>query len=468
MTKTKTKIVATLGPSTGDPKVLAELIKNGLSVARLNMSHGSHDEHRGRIQALDVARKATGVEVATLLDLAGPKIRTGEMENGEITLIKGSTVTLVFKPTICSPEVLYINYPNLQKELKVGTHVLLDDGKRSLIVTKVNKDTITTKVEIGGKIRSRRGVNIPGAHLSISAITAKDKKDLVFGISEDVDYVALSFVRNSKDIYDLRKLLNKAKSSARIVAKIETPEALQDLDKIIEATDAVMVARGDLAIEVGIEKIPTTQKNIIEKCNLAGKPVIVATQMLLSMVENETPTRAEVSDIANAIYDGADAVMLSEETAMGKFPVKAVSVMSSVASVVESSSIKHKKVYVMNGNISDSVSSSVVHNAEEIKANAIIALTESGFTARMISRYRSTIPVYAVSSSVKTIRTLMLSYGVFPVLRKGVKTFDEARNVVLEVAKGVCRLKKGDRYVIAAGLKQGKSGSTNLMLIENV
>ncbi len=468
MMKTKTKIVATLGPSTTDPKTIAELIKNGLSVARLNMSHGSHDEHRGRIRALEQARKMTGVEVATLLDLAGPKIRTGEMDGGEVTLVKGSTVTLVFKPTICTPEVLYINYPNLQKELRVGTYVLLDDGKRSLLVTKVNKETITTKVVIGGKIRSRRGVNIPGAHLSISAITAKDRKDLVFGMSEDVDFVALSFVRNSKDIHDLRKLLNKAKSSARIVAKIETPEALADLDAIIEATDAVMVARGDLAIEVGIEKIPTTQKNIIEKCNSAGKPVIVATQMLLSMVESETPSRAEVSDIANAIYDGADAIMLSEETAMGKYPVKAVSVMNRVASVVEASSTKHKHVRVMRGNISDSVSSSVVHNAEEIGAQNIIALTESGFTARMISRYRSVMPVYAISSSIKTIRSLMLSYGVFPVHHKGVETFDEARKVVLDIVKNICKLKKGDHYVIAAGLKQGKSGSTNLMLIEKV
>lgn len=466
--KNKTKIVATLGPSTEDPKILAELIKNGLSVARLNMSHGNHDEHAGRIKSLKEAEKMSGSMVATLLDLSGPKIRTGEVKNGQITLKKGSSLKIVFKPIIGDENNLYINYGGLGKELKPGAIILLDDGKRSLRVISIGKDYINTKVEMGGMIRGRRGVNIPGANLKISAITEKDKKDLLFGIKQDVDFVALSFVRSLKDIQDLKKLLEKNKSNAKIVAKIETPEAVACIDEIIKYTDAVMVARGDLAIEVGIEKIPTIQKMIIEKCNTAGVPVIVATQMLLSMVENETPTRAEISDIANAIYDGADAIMLSEETTIGKYPKKVVSLMQRVACVVEENLPKYKKIQVMKNNISDSVSSSVVHNAEQVDASAIIALTESGFTARMLSRYRSNLSIYAVSSSQKTLRSLMLSFGVLPVYHAGVKTFDDARDIVVKIAKDKCNLKKGDKYVIAAGLKQGKSGSTNLMLIETV
>ena len=466
--KNKTKIVATLGPATEDPKILVELIKSGLSVARLNMSHGNHEEHAGRIQSIKKAEKMSGSLVATLLDLSGPKIRTGEVKNGQITLKKGDSLKIVFKPIMGDENNLYINYAGLGKELKPGAMILLDDGKRSLRVVSIGKDCINTKVEIGGMIRGRRGVNIPGANLKISAITEKDKKDLLFGIKQEVDFVALSFVRSVKDIQDLRKLLQKHKSTAKIVAKIETPEAVSCIDEIIKETDAVMVARGDLAIEVGIEKIPTIQKMIIEKCNNAGVPVIVATQMLLSMVENETPTRAEVSDIANAIYDGADAIMLSEETTIGKHPKKVVSLMQAVSCEVEKDLYPYKKIGVQKNNIADSVSSSVVHNAEQVEASAIIALTESGFTARMLSRYRSNLPVYAISSSQKTLRSLMLSFGVMPVYDKGAKTFEEARGVVSNIAKNICKLKKGDRYVIAAGLKQGKSGSTNLMLIENV
>ncbi len=465
--KNKTKIVATLGPSTEDPKILSELIKNGLSVARLNMSHGNHEEHLMRIKALREAEKMSGQITGILLDLSGPKIRTGEVKNGQITLKKGDNLKIVFKPIIGDENNLYINYANLAKEVSPGAIILLDDGKRSLKVVSLGKDCINTKVEIGGLIRGRRGVNIPGANLKISAITEKDKKDLAFGIKQDVDFVALSFVRSVKDVIELRSLLQKGKSKARIVSKIETPEAVEDIDNIIKESDAVMVARGDLAIEVGIEKIPTIQKMIIEKANNAGKPVIVATQMLLSMVENETPTRAEVSDIANAIYDGADAIMLSEETTIGKHPKKVVSIMQRVSCVVEENLPNFKKIIVMKNNIADSVSSSVVHNAEEVEAKAIIALTESGFTARMLSRYRSNVPIYAISSSQKTLRLLMLSFGVIPTHHAGAKTFEEARSVVSKIAKDVCKLKKGDKYVIAAGLKQGKSGGTNLMLIEN-
>ncbi|QQR76381.1 pyruvate kinase [Candidatus Nomurabacteria bacterium] len=466
--KNKTKIVATLGPSTEDPKILADLMKNGLSVARLNMSHGNHEEHAKRITAIREAEKISKSLIATLLDLSGPKIRTGEVKNGQITLKKGDSVKIVFKPIIGDENNLYINYSGLRKELKPGAIILLDDGKRSLCVTSIGEDYVNTKVEMGGMIRGRRGVNIPGANLKISAITEKDKKDLLFGIKQDVDFVALSFVRSVKDIQDLKRLLQKNKSSAKIVAKIETPEAVSCIDEIIKETDAIMVARGDLAIEVGIEKIPTIQKMIIEKCNTAGVPVIVATQMLLSMVENETPTRAEISDIANAIYDGADAIMLSEETAIGKYPKKVVSLMQRVACVVEENLPNYKKIEVMKDNIADSVSSSVVHNANQVGASAIIALTESGFTARMLSRYKSSLPIYAISSSQKTLRSLMISFGVLPIYHTGAKTFDEARKIAIEIAKEKCNLKKGEKYVIAAGLKQGKSGSTNLMLIENI
>ena len=263
--KNKTKIVATLGPSTEDPKILADLMKNGLSVARLNMSHGNHDEHAKRITAIREAEKVSKSLIATLLDLSGPKIRTGEVKNGQITLKKGDSVKIVFKPIIGDENNLYINYSGLRKELKPGAIILLDDGKRSLCVTSIGEDYVNTKVEMGGMIRGRRGVNIPGANLKISAITEKDKKDLLFGIKQDVDFVALSFVRSVKDIQDLKRLLQKNKSSAKIVAKIETPEAVSCIDEIIKETDAIMVARGDLAIEVGIEKIPTIQKMIIEK-----------------------------------------------------------------------------------------------------------------------------------------------------------------------------------------------------------
>jgi pyruvate kinase len=383
-------------------------------------------------------------------------------------LKNGQTFTLTTKECIGDETKVYVNYKNLPKEIKKGGIIMLDDGKKKLEVTAIKGTDVVCTVLVGGETKGRRGVNLPGAYLKISSITEKDKKDIVFGLKENVDYMALSFVRTAEDIKELRSILHKAKSDIGIIAKIETSEALEHLDEIISLSDGVMVARGDLAIEIGPENVPSVQKEIIRKANEAGKPVVTATQMLESMIHSPVPTRAEVSDIANAIYDGTDAIMLSEETALGLFPIESVKMMTKVSLQIENEIGTHRRHKVHTGDLVDSVCSSVVHNAEDVKAEAIVALTESGFTARMIARYRPLQPIIAVSPNERVLAKMALNYGCYPYNLPAFKNMTQAIPVLSKKVITEEIAKKGSHIVVSAGLPFGTVGSTNMMLILEV
>ncbi len=474
----RTKIVATIGPKSEDISTLKKLFQAGVNVCRQNFSHGDFDEHKNRFNNIKKAAKALKLEneIAVLQDLSGPKIRTGENADSEfIELKKGDEIILTSKKTKNTSSVLHIAYPKLAEEVKVGDRVLINDGKQQVkVIEKIDNYSLKAKVINGGSIRSRRGVNFPDSDISVSSLTAKDKKDLEFGVQLGFDFVALSFVRSAQDIKDLKKLLKKYKSNAKIVAKIETPQAVKNFDEILEEADAIMVARGDLAIEIGPEKVPMVQKSIIKKANDQGKPVIVATQMLESMIANPTPTRAEVSDIANAILDGADAVMLSEETAMGSYPEEAVKVMSSVAKDTEAQINYEKRVkreYAYSReNISktDAVTRYAAKIALDLDAKAIVAFTETGTTARMIARFRTKHPIFVISPRDYVLRQLNLSFSVFPGkqadLSKKRDVIKMARNLLLK--KGL--VKSGDKIVVVSGSIFGKPGETNTITVVDV
>lgn len=473
----KTKIVATIGPASESEDTLTSLTKAGMNVCRLNFSHGSHDEHAVRLKNIRTVAIRLDTPIAILQDLSGPKIRIGDFYQERVMLKNGSIFTLTTKSCIGDETRAFVNYKALPKEIKKGDSILLDDGKKRLEVLSVNGDEIKCRVIVGGETKGRRGVNLPGVALKISCLTAKDKKDVIFGIENKVDYVALSFVRRASDIRELRAILIKAKSTAMIIAKIETEEAILNIDDIIAEADGVMVARGDLAVEVPAEQVPLLQKMMIEKCNIAGKPIIVATQMMESMIKSPVPTRAEVSDVANSILDGADAVMLSEESALGEYPVETVSMMTRIALNVEKKYPHHEALYgdiltsKVNANgeykdVADSTTFATVSTASNVGAVAIVALTESGFTPRMISRYRPEQPIIAMSARRHVVEQLALSFGCFPVLAEKLKTIED---VIKEVRSFVIShkfAKKGDRVVIAAGVPFGRTGGTNMLLVE--
>lgn len=478
MTLKKTKIVATIGPSSTDEKVLEQLIKAGMNVCRLNFSHGDHEEHRGKLVNIRKVAKEQGAKIAILQDLGGPKIRTGEFYQERVVLKKGSKFILTVKPCVGDEKKVFVSYKNLPKEVKAGGFILLDDGKKKLQIEKIIGDDIHCKVIVGGETKGRRGVNVPGAYLKISSLTDKDRNDIPFGIKNGVEFMALSFVRQASDVKELRDILKKYKSDIGIIAKIETQEAIDNIDEIISLSDGVMVARGDLAVEVPAENVPIYQKMIIAKCNAAGKPVIVATQMLESMIKSPVPTRAEVSDVANSILDGADAVMLSEETALGEYPVDAVATMSRVAGMIEKNyphkQILHKEILkdnvvtadgkIVEKDIVDAVSFSVVNTAYTVGAKVIVALTESGFTAKVVSRYRPMQPIVAMSPNEKVVDRLALSFGCYP---SHIQKFTDVEQVIDTVKKYVVAnkfAKKGDKIVVAAGVPFGKTGGTNMLL----
>ncbi len=467
----KTRIVATIGPASDSVPMLQKLIKSGLNVARMNFSHGDHAEHTQRLENIREAMKKVGQDIAILQDLGGVKIRIGDFSKGQIMLKKGAKFSITANDCAGDDNCVSVNYKKLPCEVEVGQPILIDDGTKKLVVTKTTKSTIETKVVIGGMIRSRRGVNVPGARLSCSALTPKDKKDAIeFGIKNGVDFIALSFVRSAKDIEDLKKILKQKKSTAKIVAKIETPEAIENLDEIISVTDAIMVARGDLAVEMPAEDVPHLQKMMIRKCNIVGKPVIVATQMLESMITVPTPTRAEVTDVTNAILDGADAVMLSAETAVGDFQVEVIETMASIARRTEQD--MHGREIIDNeeytSRTANAISHSAVQIAREIDAVAIVTLTESGFSARKISRYQPIQPIIALTPHKQTHLQLQLSFGCRSYIFKG---FDSVQKTILKTKEFIKKegiAKKGDRIVIVAGVPFGKSGSTNMVIVEKI
>jgi pyruvate kinase len=460
----RTKIVATIGPRTESVEMLKKMVEAGLNVMRLNMSHGDHDEHRTRIRNAHKVEKELGVSLPVLLDLSGPKIRTGEYTTERIVIENGKKVILTTEKIVGDAKRFHVNYAKLPEEVKKGSIIMLDDGKKKLIVEKVEGTEIFTKVVVGGELKARRGVNIPGAYLSVSSITAKDKKDLQFGLEEGIDIVALSFVRTAKDVLDLKKLLKKAPHYVPIITKIETQEAIDNLDAILEVADGAMVARGDLAIEVPTELVPVYQKLIIAKCNALGKPVITATQMLESMIHSPVPTRAEVSDIANAIYDGTDAVMLSEESTLGEFPVEAVEVMTRVANANELAEI----IDYPQISTGDSISKSVYKTANNIRAKYIVALTETGKSARLVARFRPNVPILALTPYRKTVKRLAMTSNVIPYEIEKLATFEEVLAFVPKFLLTHKLAKKGDQVVLTAGVPFAVKGSTNMLLVITV
>lgn len=466
----KTKIVCTIGPATESVEKLTELVEAGMNVMRLNFSHGDHAEHQKRVDNIREVMKKTGKVVAILQDLGGPKIRTGDFKDISVTLKRGQMFTLTTREVPGDETIVHINYPKLPKEVKVGGMVMVHDGRLKLEVKEIKGDDVICEVLVGGTIKSRRGVNLPGAYLSISSITDKDRKDLEFGIKNKVDFVALSFVRRAADVKELRDMLNSAGSKAQIVSKIETPEALDNIDEIVGLSDAIMVARGDLAIEIPAEDVPVTQKLLIRRCNEVGKPVITATQMLESMIKNPVPTRAEVSDIANAIIDGTDAIMLSEETTLGEYPVEAVKMMTKVAERIENEVYTRDTIaeYDESHGVSDVVSQSAVRAAHNVGAKLIVALTRSGRTARMLARYRPAERILALSDKQEDINKLMLTFGCYCMTAHTFKTVDEILKSVRTATTERGLLNKGDKVVIVAGMPFGAASETNMILVETL
>jgi len=466
----KTKIVCTIGPATESVEKLGELVEAGMNIMRLNFSHGDFAEHQPRVERIRAIMEKTGSTIAILQDLGGPKIRIGTFKEKVITLTPGQTFTLTTDEVEGTADKVHINYPALPKEVKPGIFIMIQDGTKKLEVVEVKGNDIITKVVVGGRLSNHKGVNVPGAYLSVKSLTDKDRADVEFGIKNNVDFVALSFVRRASDITELREILVRAGSNAQIIAKIETPEALDCIDDIIKAADGIMIARGDLAIEIPAEEVPLVQKLLIHKCNSVGKPVITATQMLETMIKNPVPTRAEVSDIANAIIDGTDAIMLSEETTLGDFPVEAVKIMTRIAARVESEVYTRDTIaeYDNSHGITDVVSQSAVRASHNVGAALIVALTRSGSTARMLARYRPAERILALTDAPKNANKLMLTFGCYPMVVPTFKTVDEILDTVRKVTLDNKLVKKGEKIVIVAGMPFGKARETNFILVETV
>lgn len=468
--KTKIKIVGTLGPSSSDPKMIEKMLNQGLTVARINMSHGDFPTHAGVIKNARQAAAKAKRPLALLQDLSGPKIRIGDFATQDVTLVNGEKLVLTTEACVGTVSRVHVNYSKLPKEVKVGMHIYLNDGKQKLLVEKITDTEITTKIIAGGTIKGRRGVNVPDANLSISSLTAKDKKDLKWGLDQGFDFVTLSFVRNAKDIHDLRKLIPPNRKIA-VVAKIETKFAIDNLEEIVDAADVIMVARGDLAIEMPLEKVPLLQKRIIKLANLKGKPVITATQMLDSMRIATVPTRAEVADIATAILDGTDAIMLSDETTIGNHPDRAIEVMAQVAHEIENDPyfVSQQNIWDFKpNNTCDGVSRSIARNVAPSLAKAIVALSESGHTGRMVARYRPQVPILVLTPNKETFNKMLLVYGCEPILIKGVKNLVEAQKAAYKAVIDRGLGKAGDAYILAAGIPFGSAGATNMMLVEKL
>lgn len=467
--KTKTKIVATLGPSSSEVSMIENMLNEGLTVARINMSHGDYNTHALSIKNARKASLRTKRPLAILQDLSGPKIRIGDFETEDVTLVNGNSLILTTEACIGTSARVFVNYSKLPKEVEVGMFIYLNDGKQKLLVDKIIDTEIHTTVISGGIIRGRRGVNIPDANLSISSLTPKDKKDLIFGLEQGVDFVTLSFVRDANDIRQLRKLIGNHKVS--IVAKIETKFAIENLEEIVDASDVIMVARGDLAIEMPLEKVPLLQKRIIHTANRAGKPVITATQMLDSMRIATTPTRAEVTDIANAILDGTDAVMLSDETAVGIHPDRVIQIISNVAYEVENDPIfvEHQSNWDFTAeNIYDAVSQSIAKTVSSIGGKAVVAFSESGYTGRMVARYRPRVPILILTPNRSTFNQSLIIYACEPVLIKNIKNINDAQKIAKKILIGSGLVQAGDLFVIGAGVPFGLAGATNMMMVEKV
>ncbi|MBZ4653863.1 MAG: pyruvate kinase [Peptococcaceae bacterium] len=468
----KTKIICTIGPASEQVPVLKELLKSGMNVARLNFSHGSHDEHRQRIMNIRQASKELGIPVAIMLDTKGPEIRTGLLEQGKIELKAGEEIILTTEEIMGTAKRISISYPGLPGDVSEGVQILLDDGLIALRVKKVEGTEIHCVIENGGELGNRKGVNVPGVQINLPAMTQKDIDDITFGVQENVDFIAASFIRSASDVLAIRKLLEDLGADIDIISKIENHQGVMNLDEIIQVSDGIMVARGDLGVEIPAEEVPLVQKTMIEKCNIAGKPVITATQMLDSMIRNPRPTRAEASDVANAIFDGSDAIMLSGETAAGKYPLLAVQTMSRIALRAEESlnwrELIKKRALTVARTTTEAISHATCATALSLGAAAIITATKSGSTAHMVSKYRPQAPIIAVTPQEKVYRKLLLVWGVYPLLSPESDTTDEMIDTAVNTALQAGYIRNGDLVVITAGVPVGIPGSTNLLKVHTV
>ncbi len=464
--KRRTKIVCTLGPSCAG-EVLLRLIKAGMNVARLNFSHGTLEEHEAWIRRVREVAAALGCPVAILQDLAGPKLRIGAFPGGQVALQAGQAFTLSTTAPMGGETGVRVDFPEIITEIPPGARVLLADGQIELRVESKSADALQCRVLVGGVLRSHAGVNFPSHSLSIPALTAKDREDLRFGVKMGVDYLALSYVRSPRDVLEARDAIRSLGADLPIIAKIEKHEALEHVDGILKAADGLMVARGDLGLEVPLERVPVIQKELIAAANRAAKPVITATQMLLSMVTHSQPSRAEATDVANAILDGTDAVMLSEETAAGQYPVEAVKFLDQVSRVTEAyfpyTQWFRERAPRGRQDISEAVSYAACEMALDLEAGAILTSTGQGGTARLISRFRPRAPIIAVTPRRETWRRLSLVWGVFPLLTPQIENTDHMLQVVEDEALKAGWLKSGERVVITAGTPIGARGTTNLI-----
>lgn len=463
----RTKIVATIGPATESSERIRELIQAGATTFRLNFSHGDHSEHAARMATIRQVAHEMGVHIGILQDLQGPKIRLGRFEEGPITLAKGDHFSLTSKEVRCNQTVATVTYDKLADEVTAGSRILLDDGRVEMRVDRVDiaDQTLHCVVTVGGVLSNNKGVNFPDVQLSVRALTQKDRQDLAFGLQQGVDWVALSFVRNPSDMQEIRELIRKHGFTTPVVAKIEKFEAIDQIDAILPLCDGVMVARGDLGVEMPAEEVPLLQKDLIHKANSLGIPIITATQMLDSMASSPRPTRAEVSDVANAILDGTDAVMLSNETAVGDFPVEAVETMATIARRIERDYPQRPIDTHLPSTIPNAISGAVSSIARQLNAAAILPLTKSGATAHNVSKFRPSTPILAITSEVAVARKLQLVWGVTPLLIETQKSTTATFTLAMGVAQEIGVLKDGDLCVQTAGTLAGVSGSTDLIKV---
>ena len=469
----KTKIICTMGPSTEKGDTLKKLIEAGMNVARMNFSHGDFDEHGGRLKSLRKYSKELGLPVAALLDTKGPEIRLGDFEAGRVELKEGQEFTLTARDILGTEKEVSITYKQLPKDVKPGSSILLDDGLIGLEVKEVSGDDIVCTVMNGGPVSNHKGVNVPGTDLSMDYLSEKDKADLIWGAENDVDFIAASFVREAADVIAIRDLLKAhGGEKIQIIAKIENEQGVRNIDGILEAADGIMVARGDMGVEIPCEEVPVVQKNLIKKANQAGKIVVTATQMLDSMIKNPRPTRAEAPDVANAIYDGTVAIMLSGETAAGAYPVEALKTMVKIAERTEKD-INYRRRFFENDrkanpDVTDAICHATCTTALDLKAKAIISVTKSGRSAKMVSRYKPDCDIVACAMDEKVCRQLNLAWGVTPLLLDEQKEVFDLFDEAVAVAAKEKGLQKGDTVVITSGVPIGMSGTTNMLKVQNV
>lgn len=467
-----TKIVCTIGPASGSAVMIERLIKAGMNVARLNLSHGTGTEHAGYVQTIREVARRLAIPLAVLIDIPGPKYRTGSLSDGSAMLRKGAEVVLTTRQVEGNEEVVPVNLPDLPREAKVGNTVLIDDGALQLKVQSVSETDVKCKVIVGGLLTVGRGIVIPGMRASAPYVTSRLREYIDFAIEQEPDYIALSFVSSPEDVEQTRVILNQKNFNIPIIAKIERGQAVDSIDKILDVSDGIMLARGDLGVEIPLQKVPLVQKQIIKKCNRAGKPVITATQMLESMINAARPTRAEVTDVANAIFDGTDAIMLSAETSIGKYPVAAVRMMAQIAQETQGQlpyeSMLAERSAWLGSETEEIISYDACHTAHQLGAVAIIAFTQSGSTAERVSKYRPRIPIIAMTPSRDVCGRLVLNWGVQSFQIAELSSVDELFAMGARFSKALGLAKPGDLVVITAGIPIGVSGTTNLLKVERV